>query len=380
MKITTLNITVHDLTEKYKDDPVDGVYGYNGKLCLRPRFQREFVYDNAKRDAVIETVYNGFPLGLMYWSKSNNDICEFDCLDGQQRSISIAAFVTDKFSIMQDGNRRYFHNLSDEEKEKFLNYELEIKVCDGSESEKLAWFKTINTAGDKLKPQELLNAVYSGSWLEEAKKWFSKPGCPASDKKDFGGYITGSAIRQDLLEQAIKWASIRDEMKGPSEYMAVHQHDKNADDLWQYFQTVIAWAKMLFPAKDIPENIRKGQDWGALYAKYHNNTYSSTVLVNEVHNLILDDEVTKKAGIIPYVLSDKTPADERNLSLRAFPESMRIKAFEQQNHKCSICGKEFEKVGDMQADHIVPWSAGGKTTEDNLQMLCTKCNNAKSDK
>ena len=50
---------------------------------------------------------------------------------------------------------------------------------------------------------------------------------------------------------------------------------------------------------------------------------------------------------------------------------------------CPLCAKNNIKtiyeLEAMQGDHIIPWSQGGKTVEDNLQMLCQKCNNSKSD-
>ena len=98
----------------------------------------------------------------------------------------------------------------------------------------------------------------------------------------------------------------------------------------------------------------------------------------------MDEDVTCKSGIIPYVLSDKTKYDEKTLSIRGFTEAQKMRAYEKQGHKCPYCvknGVEKEyKLEEMQGDHIIPWSQGGHTTDDNLQMLCQKCNNDKSNK
>ena len=95
--------------------------------------------------------------------------------------------------------------------------------------------------------------------------------------------------------------------------------------------------------------------------------------------LLMDDDVTKNAGIIKYLLSDRTKHDEKFLSIRTFSESQKRRAYEKQEHKCAICGEVFD-LKDMDGDHIVPWSQGGRTVDENLQMLCKKCNNEKSDK
>lgn len=375
MKITEKKIAVRELCQNYRDDNEGGVYGYDdGKhmLTFRPAYQREFVYPDKKREAVINTVVEGFPLGLMYWSKIDDD--RYECLDGQQRSISIAQYVNSDFPVNSNGNARFFHNLTPEEKENILNYELEIHICEGTEKEKLAWFKRINVAGVTLTNQELLNATYTGPWLSDAKKFFSKRNCAASQFGD--GYIKGNPIRQELLEKVLEWVADRDGYEGGQVYMAHHQHDDDANDLWVYFQNVINWAKTLFPNK--LKGITDAQSWGILYNMYHENKYNSNKLQDEIRGLLKDDDVTKQAGIIPYLLSDRKKSDEKLLSIRVFTDNQKRKKYEEQVHKCAICGEEFD-FDDMEGDHILPWSRGGHTTYNNLQMLCRKCNNEKSD-
>lgn len=373
MQITKKTITVRDLFQNYRDDNDGGVYGYdNGEhiLVLRPKYQREFIYPDKKRDAVIDTIMNGFPLGIMYWSKVDDNT--FECLDGQQRSISICQYVNSDYPVKFNGNDRFFHNLNEEEQENILNYELEIRICEGSEEEKLRWFQRINVAGEVLTEQELLNATYTGPWLSDAKNFFSKRNCVAMQMAD--GYIKGNPIRQDILEKALSWIADRDNLESGQMYMAIHQHDEDANELWLYFQTVINWAKMLFP--DTSKKLTAVQDWGVLYNKYHDKTYNSNTLKSEVKKLLLDDDVTKDTGIIPYVLSGKTKHDEKLLSIRTFSEGQKIKAYEKQKGICPICGKHFE-YEEMQGDHIVPWSKGGRTIDENLQMLCSTCNATK---
>ena len=270
--------------------------------------------------------------------------------------------------------------MTNEEKQAILDYELTVYVCEGTEVEKLEWFKRINIAGEVLTPQELLNATYTGPWLADAKNYFSKRNCVAAKMAD--GYLKGNPIRQELLEKALAWIADRDGLESGQMYMAVHQHDLDANDLWLYFQSVINWAKMLFPTKR--KGITDTQAWGLLYNKYHSKQYNSNALEADIKKLVLDDDVTKKAGIIPFILSDRTWRDEKHLSLRVFTESQKLRAYESQGHKCPLCvanGINTEYAfEDMEGDHIVPWSKGGHTTDDNLQMLCKKCNSAKSDR
>lgn len=375
MIITETKVTIANLTKGYKDDGDGGVVGFDGKLTIRPAFQREFVYRDKQRDAVIETVRKGYPLNVMYWSKTGDDA--YEVLDGQQRTISLGQYLNGDFAVKINGNDKFFHNLTDTEKQQIRDYELTIYVCEGTEKEKLEWFKIINIAGETLTPQELLNATYTGPWLADAKNYFSKRNCVAGAMGD--GYIKGNPIRQDYLEKVLGWIADRDGLESGQMYMAIHQHDTDANDLWLYYQSVINWAKMMFPTKR--KGITDVQDWGFLYNEYHNKQYNTNTLEAEIQKLLMDDDVTKNAGIIHYVLSDKTKHDEKYLSIRAFTDAQKRRAYEKQGHKCPFCVKNGVDIEyayeDMQGDHIIPWSQGGRTVDDNLQMLCQSCNNDK---
>ena len=267
MKITETKITIRELVENYSDDGDGGVFGYNNKLIIRPSFQREFVYKDKQRDAVIETIRKGFPLNTMYWSKVEDN--KFEVLDGQQRTISIGQFINGDFTIRINKDDKFFHNLSETAQNEILDYELTIYICEGTEEEKLEWFKVINIAGEVLTNQELLNATFVGPWLADAKNYFSKRNCVAAKMAE--GYVKGNPIRQDYLEKALSWIADRDNLKSGQVYMAIHQHDEDANDLWLYYQSVINWAKMMFPK--VRKGITDTQDWGILYNKYHNNRH-----------------------------------------------------------------------------------------------------------
>ena len=358
MKIELKEITVRQLADGYEDNAEDGVVGFGGKLDIRPPYQREFIYKDKQRDAVINTLTKEFPLNVMYWAVRDDG--DFEIIDGQQRTISVCQYVNGDFSY----EKRYFCNLQDDEQEQIYNYKLMVYLCSGTDSERLDWFRTINIAGEKLTDQELRNAVYAGSWVSDVKRYFSKTGCAAygigSD------YLNGSPIRQEYLETAVKWIS-----EGNIEnYMAEHQHDQNASALWIYFQSVITWVSVTFTKK---RKFMKGVDWGTLYNKYKDKKYDTKKIEKESARLILDDDVTKKSGIYPYILT----RDEKYLSIRAFSDAIKQKVYEKQKGNCVVCGNHFE-ISEMEADHITPWHEGGKTTEENCHMLCKDDNRKKS--
>lgn len=140
MDINLHRIKVRDVVAGYRDSAEEGVVAYSGNLDIRPKYQREFVYTGKQRDAVIETIKKGFPLNVMYWVKT--DAGKYEVLDGQQRTISIAQYVNSDFSL----DDFFFHNLTDEEQNQILDYELMIYFCEGTPKEKLDWFEIINIA------------------------------------------------------------------------------------------------------------------------------------------------------------------------------------------------------------------------------------------
>ena len=360
MKIELHEITVREVSKNYVDNAEEGVVGYNGKLNIRPKYQREFVYDDKKRDAVIDTIFKDFPLNVMYWVK--NEDGTFEVLDGQQRTISFCQYVKSDFSV----DDRAFHNLTNTEQEKILNYKLMVYFCEGNDKEKLDWFKIINIAGEKLTEQELRNAVYTGTWLTNAKSIFSKSNCAAYllSKE----YVNGSPIRQEILETALSWIS-----KGEIEkYMSVHQQDPNANELWTYYRNIIEWVKLTFTTY---RKEMKGIDWGSLYDKFKDKMFDAKKLEKEIQTLMMDDEVTAKKGIYPYVLTRNV----KYLNIRAFSESQKREAYEKQKGVCPVCKKKW-KIQEMEADHITPWHLGGKTSAKNCQMLCKDDNRRKSGK
>ena len=360
MEIELKNVSVGELVNGYHDDGEGGVVGYNGNLDIRPPFQREFVYKDKQRAAVIDTINQGFPLNVMYWAERIDGT--YEIIDGQQRTISVAQYVNGDFS--HEG--LYFHNLPADKKARILDYELMVYVCSGTDSEKLDWFEIINIAGERLTNQELRNAVYAGSWVTDAKRYFSRTGCVAF--KLASRHVSGRPIRQDYLETAIRWAS----RNSIEDYMGKHQHNPDAETLWEHFKAVIRWVQATFTEY---RPAMKTVDWGPLYDAYGDDAVDPHAIEQETQRLIADDDVQRLSGIYPYILT----RDEKHLNLRLFDNKTKQRVYERQDGDCNICHDSFD-IKEMQADHITPWSDGGSTTEDNCQMLCRDCNRRKSNK
>lgn len=355
LKIERTTFKVRDICEGFINDPVEGVTAWNGKLNVRPQYQREFVYDEEQRSLVIDSIRKGYPLSVMYWAENPED-GTFEVIDGQQRTISICDFIMDAFSV----DYRFWHNLMPYEQEEILDYELDVYIgYGGTSEERYDWFHRVNQSGEKLVMQELLNATFRGPWVSDARRYFSKPNCPAYNLAK--NYVNGKPIRQDYLKTALSWMGKGDIMG----FMKQHRFDENALPLWEYFQNVIKWVEKTFP-KYYKE--MKGVDWGFLYNDYKDEEIDVNATSSRIDELMLDDEITRKSGIYNYVLT----GDEKSLSIIDFDKKSKKIVYKNQNECCKCCGERFEE-DDLEAIHITPWSKGGKVTTENCQLVCRTC-------
>ena len=376
MEVKHLTVKIRELVEGFKDLKEEGVTGCGGSLNIRPAFQREFVYPVSAQKAVIDSIMKGFPINTFYWGSV---VGGHEIIDGQQRTMSICNFCNNDFAIETSG-LTYFHSLTQEEKKKLLDYEITVYVCDGTEREKLDWFNIVNTGGVLLTKQELRNACYTGKWLTDAKKHFSRINCAAMVVGQVAGntVIKGSPDRQEILEKVLLWFAdsrgidTKNKDNAIGQVMSEFRHQDNASELWEYFRSVMDFVKQVF-IKHRKEMV--GLDFGLMYNKHKGQTFDPIAIEQKVAALLQDEDVTKKSGVFEFVLG----GNEKLLSIRAFSDKVRREVFEAQGGVCPICGENFA-INEMQADHITAWSKGGKTTSDNCQMLCKKCNLGKSNK
>ena len=388
-------LTIRQLVEGYKDSGDNGVVALGGKLNVRPPFQREFVYSPKDRDMVMKSVYDNLPLNVMYWARNPDGT--YEIIDGQQRTISICQFITNDdgygnpIAINFDGRRtQTFATLSEDKQKEILDkYKLQVYVCDGTEDEKLEWFHTINIAGKVMEEQELLNADYTGLWLTSAKAFFSKKDnnqalnyryYDNNQRHSLIALNNEAANRQALLHLVLGWIidtnpELYPEIKN---YMSIHRQDENADELINYYKSVIDWVHDVFGETYYDE--MRGLPWGLIYNKYHNGKYNTEEMQKKVADLMADEEVQGKKGIFEYVFD----GDKKHLNLRQFDNNVKRTVYAKQGGICPYCANTENEnkvwaIDEMEGDHIVPWSKGGKTVPENCQMLCRHHNRVKSD-
>lgn len=395
MKTNLQHIKISDLVAgfQYSELHAKGLYGLSGTLTIQPEYQRNYIYNDGKKDvAVIDSLLKEYPLGLIYFvdasSGYNDGKVHLEVLDGQQRITSIGRFCTEKFAVKVDDRERYFSSLSADEKKLLMDTELLVYVCEGTEPEIKAWFETINTAGVPLNDQELLNAAYSGPFVTAAKAEFSNE--KNSLQQKWSNFVKGDPKRQEVLEVALEWVAAS-QGKTIDDYMAVHRHDAGIAELKDYFTTVIEWVETVFDGRTDKE--MRGLPWAALYEKYGQNAYNGAAVSARVEELTASPHVTKKKGVYEYVLGGEQQPEL--LVIRMFERSDIQTAYAKQTKaakaagvsNCPTCAgidnankTRIYKLGEMDADHVTAWSKGGQSTLANLEMLCTTHNRAKGNR
>lgn len=389
--ITELHIewTVADICKGFVYNELEGkgLFGLDGKLTIQPEYQRHYIYNDGKKDvAVIESILNRYPLGLIYFNLTANG--QYEVLDGQQRITSIGRFVTGKFSIEdENGNIQYFSGLPQEQQKLILESKLLVYVCQGEEKEVKEWFKTINIVGVPLNEQELRNAIYSGTFVNAAKRVFSNS--QNAEIHKWGHYVKGDVKRQEVLRVALEWVCASRGMTVDA-YMSMHRHDTQITELENYFRSVIDWVSTTFT---MVENNMCGIEWGRLYETYHTTPYSIEHITERVKTLLEDDAVRCSRNIYEYVLGGEQ--QHALLDVRFFDDKDKKAAFKRQTEKaqkegvsnCPLCAigdnnnrTRIYKINEMDADHVTAWSKGGATTLDNCEMLCKSHNRAKGNK
>lgn len=380
------DITIEKLCEGfvYNEFEEKGLFGLNGKLVIQPEYQRNYIYNDGKRDvAVIESLLAGYPIGLIYFNKNSD---KFEVLDGQQRITSIGRFVTNKFAVKVNGYERNFDSLDKDIQQRLLQTAITIYICEGTEKEIKEWFQTINIVGVPLNEQELLNAVYSGQFVNLCREEFSNS--QNSNIQKWECYISGNVKRQDFLHTALDWVS-----KGNiSDYMARHRNDDNINEIKKYFESVIDWIDRTFKSVD---STMCGLEWGRLYEAYHKSSYDINLLDSRIHELLADWQVSDKKGIYEYVLSGEALEKRPLLNIRLFDKSVIKSVYTKQTQdakskgcsNCPMCaqaeGANKARIYDekeMDADHATAWSRGGTTDISNCVMLCKTHNRSKGNR
>lgn len=404
-KIFTLGEIAKGYSDKSEDN-VGGVTTMDGYINIRPKYQRAFIVEKDKkwRSRLIDSVLNGRPIGNFYFAAKDNGY--YEVLDGQQRLMTLCAVISNgnegtiSYVDEKDGRIKEgaFNNLPPKWQKKIKDYKLKVYLCYGEEEGMLNWFTTINQPHSELTKQEIRNAVYCGTFVEDAKRLFSKTkanSAPTSEFQDhdspyyFDKFSHSLKLeRQDFLERVIDWVSRPMSEYNPrkknetgdekeeriNNYMSIHRNDANADSLVIGYKKIVDWAYRTFDEDIIKQKGVRGCDWGELYALFGHKTFDLEKINREMDELLDNNSIARTQNVAKYVLAGKQTNDEdeniryKLLNVKGLTERERNKLYKMQGGIDPIDGRHYD-IKDMQAHHIVPIYAGGETKLGNMVLL-----------
>lgn len=433
------NLTFGELAKGYIDDSSKGggVTAWNGKLNLSPKYQRSFVRDGNGKEAkrwrtrLINSIVNGLPIGEIYFAtcEDNEKVFQesFEQLDGKQRMMTVLGYINGYFCLDYESERGiqknvYFEKLKKsfpEIAQKILDYEPVIYVCCGDRESKKEWFDTINQPNSPLTDQEIRNAIYNGTFIDDIKMHFAKTKATAvstfenneflfneESKYLFSKYFGNiDPVRQDVVEGVLNWVSYRDygneyETEGDRicAYMECHMNEKDASDAISFYKDVIDWVNDIFfhGIKITRIGHMPNIQWGRLYVDYKDLTKNSTekekkYISNLCQNLVnilcksggkcIHKEGTKLYNVYEWALvrvvingkvGEIDEEDEKMMLLymspRLFTQKDKVEMYYKQHGYDPIDGKKYE-LKEMESHHIIPWYLGGPTVEENHVLL-----------
>lgn len=144
-----------------------------GRLVLRPDFQRKFVWTHEHQEAFVDTILNGLPFPEIYVCEGEVDVQKLRTtrlvIDGQQRLTTIRNYIEGKHDHPLVRIPPY-QGLTKEQKQEFLSYQIVMRDLGKVDEETTREiFRRINLTKFKLDDVEIHNAVYDGHFIQAAK-------------------------------------------------------------------------------------------------------------------------------------------------------------------------------------------------------------------
>lgn len=385
----------------------------DGELNPQPEFQRDYVYDDSRASKLVESVFLGIPIPNVFWCQEVDET--YSVIDGQQRIVSLTNFLNNKLTLknlkeLKELNGKKYKQLDKVMQNKYKNYTLRcVKILKESSELKYEIFARLNQGAVKLKPQELRNCIYRGSFNEMLEKIASKNENTLKklflednkNKKyqeyilrffavaDFSNYKSSllksmnnymdthknesPANIKKLEKKFIDTFNLVKQVLGTSAFKAIDKSD--GTDLNKFSGSIydsIMVPFSMFKKHDIIKNAdRIRKDINKL--RKHDKNYRDAAYANSGSTKQVCIRITAVQSILnKYIKVD--PHDDR----RTFSIEEKKKLWKK-GYKCAYCGNEILSIDDAEVDHKTAYSRGGKTNLKNAQLLHSFCNRVKSD-
>lgn len=369
----------------------------NGTLHTEQSTQRSFLYNNS-HDQIIGNEYGGkitragavvnaiierdISLPPLYFWK-NTDTGELNVLDGKQRLLSIYYFIYPTKDVVVttriNGYSTQYVSLTEEDKNKLLDYEFAIIAVSGDKTEEEKHFFAINKNGVPLTDYECIRGMYYGPFIYDFENYIENKRRVFDSIKEIGRGEQALKLLYKLFNLSIDKKSaakssslntLKDRLV-PLRQNRFNPTEFNADEIIETFNDIMN-LKGINISEDIAFTI-------ANYIVRHN--YNSINIVNAYRiccagiNDISKWDIETHKIFIERLINDCMILDGKRFFSKEDKDNL-YKKF----HSCQAIGCTEDRYNMLEVDHIKPWSDGGKTILDNAQLLCKHHNTSKGNR
>ena len=383
-----------------------------GDIIPQPTYQRDYVMDNKQASKLIESILIQIPIPTVYLCEESDG--RLSVIDGQQRITSIVRFLKNEFDLrgleeLKTLNKKYFKDLDKSMQRTIKTTTLNsIVILKESQELKYEIFARLNQGSTKLKPQELRNCIYRGSFndmLEELADYHLLKILYREENK-----------RKNYQEYILRFFALRNESDYKSslkrtfnDYMAKHQNDseeeiqnfkKNFTSTMDIIKQVLGETAFCVYDRQNSKflNTFSGSVYDSIavaFAKFNNHDLMAhadeiRMAIEEIkrNNLTYQDYTYASSGdkrrvigriqIIYQAIAEIVGKYTDEGSHRVFSANTKEELWHD-GYVCSYCGQKILSIDDAEVDHVNAYSNGGETIIENAQLLHRHCNREKSD-
>lgn len=374
----------------------------NGSMDLDPEYQRGAVWAKPRKALLVDSMLRGYDLPKIYLRETPNSEESYEVVDGVQRLTAMDDFARGEFALPKDSEYSGFkyHQLPEHIQERFDDYQLDFTVLEDCTDEEVREMFLRLQRGVRLNTAEELRAV-SGDMNDfveglVSSRFFELTACFSKSRgasRHVAAQVTklalngvGDVRKADLMKfysDHRKWNPnpAANQLKTVVNWLHgvfgdTHPVFRNrAQSVSVIYLTLVLWSS--YALKDSGEVFRDaieafdsqvalGDGSVRDYATAMSHSSDQGVSIELRHEYLL-------AAMQPML--DTVPAKD---SHRQFRTPDRVTAWYRARGICEETGCDRAvSFGDFHADHHKAWSRGGKTTLDNLRVLCPAHNLAK---
>ena len=383
----------------------------DGDIIPQPDYQRDYIMDDKKASKLIESVILQIPIPTVYLCEESDGTLSI--IDGQQRLTSFVKFLKNEFSLKNleeysDFNGKKFADLDKTIQRAIKNTSIHsIVIKKESQELKYEIFARLNQGATSLKPQELRNCIYRGSFnnmLEEISK----------RNKTLAFLIGTENNRKSYQEIILRYFALKNYQEYSSSiaktlnlYMEKHQNDSKEDieQLKKEFNSNIDIIKQVlgndaFMGYDRAKGKMTNKFSGSIYdsiiigfSRFNNHDIMahSDEIRQEIKEMKMNDPeyqdytyaaTGSKGRVIGrimkvYDLLSKIIGKKGDYGVkRIYPKETKEELWHE-GYICSYCGNRILNIDDAEVDHIEAFVSGGETDKENGQLLHRHCNREK---